>query len=328
MAQLTMVQAITNALDNALEKDKETLIFGEDVGVNGGVFRATEGLNEKYGDDRVFDTPLAESVIGGLAIGLALEDYRPIMEIQFFGFVFEVMDSISAQMSRTRYRMGQTRTMPITVRAPYGGGVHAPELHSDSLEGLMAQTPGVKVVIPSNPYDAKGLLLASIEDNDPVIFLEHMRLYRSFRDEVPEEYYTLPLGKAAVAHEGTDVSIVTYGYMVREALDAAEALKEQGISAEVIDLRTIQPLDVDTIIESVKKTGRLVVVQEAQRQAGVAANVMAEVSERKEAILSLKAPIARVAAPDTVFPFGLAENDWLPNAEDIKDAVLNVVEFD
>lgn len=328
MAQLTMVQAITNALDNALEKDKETLIFGEDVGVNGGVFRATEGLNEKYGDDRVFDTPLAESAIGGLAIGLALENYRPIMEIQFFGFVFEVMDSVAAQLARTRYRMGETRNMPVTIRAPYGGGVHAPELHSDSLEGLMAQTPGLKVVIPSNPYDAKGLLLASIEDNDPVVFLEHMRLYRSFRDEVPEEYYTLPLGKAAVAHEGTDVTIVTYGYMVREALDAAEALKEQGVSVEVIDLRTIQPLDVDTIIESVQKTGRLVVVQEAQRQAGVAANVMAEVSERKEAILSLKAPIARVAAPDTVFPFGLAENDWLPNAEDIKTEVLNVMKFD
>lgn len=328
MAQLTMVQAITNALDNALEKDKETLIFGEDVGVNGGVFRATEGLNEKYGDDRVFDTPLAESAIGGLAIGLALENYRPIMEIQFFGFVFEVMDSVAAQLARTRYRMGETRTMPVTIRAPYGGGVHAPELHSDSLEGLMAQTPGLKVVIPSNPYDAKGLLLASIEDNDPVVFLEHMRLYRSFRDEVPEEYYTLPLGKAAVAHEGTDVTIVTYGYMVREALDAAEALKETGVSVEVIDLRTIQPLDVDTIIESVQKTGRLVVVQEAQRQAGVAANVMAEVSERKEAILSLKAPIARVAAPDTVYPFGLAENDWLPNAEDIKTEVLNVMKFD
>ncbi|NLY62286.1 MAG: alpha-ketoacid dehydrogenase subunit beta [Erysipelothrix sp.] len=328
MAQLTMVQAITNALDNALEKDNNTLIFGEDVGVNGGVFRATEGLNEKYGDDRVFDTPLAESAIGGLAIGLSLEQYRPIMEIQFFGFVFEVMDSISAQMSRTRYRMGGTRNMPITVRSPYGGGVHAPELHCDSLEGLMAQTPGVKVVIPSNPYDAKGLLLASIEDNDPVIFLEHMKLYRSFRDEVPEEYYTVPLGKAAVAHEGTDVTIVTYGYMVREALAAAEAMKEQGISVEVIDLRTIQPLDVETIVASVTKTGRLVVVQEAQRQAGVSANVMAEVAERREAILALKAPIARVAAPDTVYAFGLAENDWLPGAEDIQEEILNVMKFD
>lgn len=328
MAQLTMIQAITNALDMALERDENTLIFGEDVGVNGGVFRATEGLQAKYGEERVFDTPLAESGIGGLAIGLALEKFRPIPEIQFFGFIFEVMDSVVAQMARTRYRLGNTRQMPITIRSPFGGGVHTPELHSDNLEGLVAQSPGLKVVIPSNPYDAKGLLLASIEDNDPVIFLEHMKLYRSFRDEVPEEYYTVPLGKAAVAHEGTDVTIVTYGYMVREALAAAEAMKEQGISVEVIDLRTIQPLDVETIVASVTKTGRLVVVQEAQRQAGVSANVMAEVAERREAILALKAPIARVAAPDTVYAFGLAENDWLPGAEDIQEEILNVMKFD
>lgn len=328
MAQLTMIQAITNALDNALEKDKETLIFGEDVGKNGGVFRATQGLQEKHGEDRVFDTPLAESAIGGLAIGLALEGFRPIPEIQFFGFVFEVMDSIAGQMSRTRYRMGGTRTMPITVRSPYGGGVHAPELHSDSLEGLMAQTPGLKVVIPSNPYDAKGLLLASIEDNDPVIFLEHMKLYRSFRDEVPEEYYTVPLGKAAVTVEGSDVTVVTYGAMVREAIKAAEQLKEEDISVEVIDLRTISPIDIETILESVEKTGRLVVVQEAQRQAGVGATIMAEMAERKRAILSLKAPIGRVSSPDSVYSFGLAENDWLPNAEDIKDKIKETVDFD
>ncbi len=328
MAQLTMIQAITNALDNALEKDENTLIFGEDVGHNGGVFRATEGLHAKFGEDRVFDTPLAESAIGGLAIGLALEGYRPIPEIQFSGFFFEVMDSIAGQMSRTRYRMGGTRTMPITIRAPFGGGVHTPELHSDSIEGLMAQTPGLKVVIPSNPYDAKGLLLASIEDNDPVIFLEHMKIYRSFRAEVPEEYYTIPLGKAAVTTEGSDVTIVTYGYMVLESNKAAEQLKEEGISVEVIDLRTVSPIDIETILASVTKTGRLVVVQEAQRQAGVAATVMAEVSERKEAILALKAPIGRVASPDSVFAFGLAENDWLPNVEDIKNKVKEVMDFD
>ena len=328
MAQLTMIQAITNALDNALDKDENTLIFGEDVGKNGGVFRATEGLHEKYGDDRIFDTPLAESAIGGLAIGLATEGYRPIPEIQFFGFVFEVMDSIAGQMSRTRYRMGGTRNMPITVRAPFGGGVHAPELHSDNLEGLMTQTPGLKVVVPSNPYDAKGLLLASIEDNDPVIFLEHMKLYRSFRGEVPEEYYTIPLGKAAVTNEGSDVTVVTYGYMVVEANKAAKELEAEGISVEVIDLRTISPIDIDTILESVEKTGRLVVVQEAQRQAGVASAVMAEMAERKRAILSLKAPIGRVSAPDSIFAFGLAENDWLPNAEDIKTKIKEIVNFD
>lgn len=328
MEQLTMIQAITQALDNALEKDDKTLIFGEDVGVNGGVFRATEGLHAKYGEDRVFDTPLAESAIGGLAIGLALEGFRPIPEIQFGGFFFEVMDSIAAQMARTRFRMGNTRNMPVTIRAPFGGGVHTPELHSDSMEGYMAQTPGLKVVIPSSPYEAKGLLLASIEDNDPVVFLEHMKLYRSFREEVPTEHYTIPLGVANVKKAGNDVSIVTYGYMVIEAMKVAQQLEEEGISVEVIDLRTVSPLDIDTIIKSVTKTGRLVVVQEAQRQTGVASAVMAEVAERKEAILALKAPIARVSAPDSVYPFGLAENDWLPNADDIKAKVLEVLDFD
>ncbi len=328
MAKLTMIQAITNALDNALEKDKNTLIFGEDVGLNGGVFRATEGLQAKFGEDRVFDTPLAESAIGGLAIGLSLEDYRPIPEIQFSGFFFEVMDSIAAQMARTRYRMGGTRNMPITIRAPFGGGVHTPELHSDSLEGLMAQTPGLKVVIPSNPYDAKGLLLASIEDNDPVIYLEHMKLYRAGREEVPEEYYTIPLGKAAVVTKGSDVTIVTYGYMVTEAKKAAEQLASEDISVEVIDLRTVSPIDIETILDSVEKTGRLVVVQEAQRQAGVGATIMAEMAERKRGIMSLKAPIGRVTSPDSVFAFGLAENDWLPNVEDIINKVKETVNFD
>lgn len=283
-------------------------------------------MQAKYGEDRVFDTPLAESGIGGLAIGLALEKYRPIMEVQFFGFVFEVMDSIVVQMARMRYRLGNTRQMPVTIRSPFGGGVHTPELHADNLESLMAHTPGIRVVIPSNPYDAKGLLLSSIESNDPVVFLEHMKLYRSFRQEVPEGYYTLPLDKAAVAHEGSDVTIVTYGYMVREALKAVDVLKEQGINAEVIDLRTVSPIDIETIVASVEKTGRLVVVQEAQRQAGVGATVMAEIAER--AILNLKAPIGRVAAPDTVYPFGLAENDWLPNEEDIVKKVQEIMNFD
>ncbi|QIK57736.1 alpha-ketoacid dehydrogenase subunit beta [Erysipelothrix sp. HDW6A] len=326
MAQLTMIQAITEALDIALERDENTLIFGEDVGKNGGVFRATEGLQEKHGEDRVFDTPLAESGIGGLAIGLALEKFRPIPEIQFFGFIFEVMDSVVAQMARTRYRMGGTRQMPITIRSPFGGGVHTPELHSDNLESLIAHSPGIKVVIPSNPYDAKGLLLAAIEDNDPVVYLEHMKLYRSFRDEVPEGYYTIPLGKANVVNEGNDVTIVTYGYMVREAIKAVDVLAKEGISAEVIDLRTVSPLDIETIVASVTKTGRLVVVQEAQRQAGVGATVMAEIAER--AILSLTAPIGRVAAPDTIFPFGLAEGDWLPSVTDVVEKVRETVNFD
>ncbi|MSD83258.1 alpha-ketoacid dehydrogenase subunit beta [Lactobacillus curvatus] len=325
MAQKTMIQAITNALDLELADDKNVLIFGEDVGKNGGVFRATEGLQAKHGEDRVFDTPLAESGIGGLSIGLALEGFRPVPEIQFFGFVFETMDSIAGQMSRTRYRMGGTRNMPITIRAPFGGGVHTPELHSDNFEGMITQIPGIRVVVPSNPYDAKGLLIAAIRSNDPVLYLEHMKLYRSFREEVPDESYTVPLDKAAVVTEGTDVSIITYGAMVREAVKATENLAKENIKAEVIDLRTIAPLDVETIVASVEKTGRVVIVQEAQRQAGVGAQVASEISER--AVLSLEAPIARVSAPDTPFPFGQAEATWLPNATDIENKVKEVINF-
>lgn len=325
MAQKTMIQAITNALDLELADDKNVLIFGEDVGKNGGVFRATEGLQAKHGEDRVFDTPLAESGIGGLSIGLALEGFRPVPEIQFFGFVFETMDSIAGQMSRTRYRMGGTRNMPITIRAPFGGGVHTPELHSDNFEGMITQIPGIRVVVPSNPYDAKGLLISAIRSNDPVLYLEHMKLYRSFREEVPDESYTVPLDKAAVVTEGTDVSIITYGAMVREAIKAAENLAKENIKAEVIDLRTIAPLDVATIIASVEKTGRVVIVQEAQKQAGVGAQVASEISER--AVLSLEAPIARVSAPDTPFPFGQAEATWLPNTTDIENKVKEVINF-
>lgn len=322
---MTMIQAITNALDIELGNDDRTLIFGEDVAENGGVFRATEGLHEKYGNERVFNTPLAESGIGGLAIGLSLENFRPIMEIQFFGFVFEVMDSVVGQAARTRYRMGGSRNMPITIRSPFGGGVATPEMHADSLEGLIAQSPGIKVVIPSNPYDAKGLLISSIRDNDPVVFLEHMKLYRSFREEVPEEEYTIPLGKANVVQEGTDVTIIAYGAMVREAMSAAQELEKENISVEIVDLRTIYPLDVETIIASVEKTGRVVVVQEAQRQAGVGEKVISEISQR--AILSLEAPIKFVAAPNTVYTFGMSEKDWLPNTNDIVAAVKEVNDF-
>ncbi|MGX6442107.1 alpha-ketoacid dehydrogenase subunit beta [Neobacillus sp. K501] len=325
MAQMTMIQAITDALRTELRNDPKTLLFGEDVGVNGGVFRATEGLLKEFGEDRVFDTPLAESGIGGLAVGLSLTGFRPIPEIQFFGFVFEVMDSIAGQMSRMRYRSGGRYNMPVTVRSPFGGGVHTPELHSDSLEGLMAQTPGLKVVVPSTPYDAKGLLISAIRDNDPVIFLEHLKLYRAFRQEVPEEEYTIPLGKADVKREGTDLSIITYGAMVHESLKAAEELAKEGFSAEVIDLRTISPLDIETIIASVEKTGRAIVVQEAQKQAGIAANVVAEINDR--AILSLEAPVLRVAAADTIYPFSQAETVWLPNYKDVIETAKKVLNF-
>lgn len=325
MAQMTMIQAITDAMRNELQQDENVLVFGEDVGLNGGVFRATEGLQKEFGESRVFDTPLAESGIGGLAIGLALTDFRPVMEIQFFGFLYEVMDSISGQMARQYFRTAGKMKAPITVRSPFGGGVATPEMHADSFEGLVASQPGLKVVIPSSPYDAKGLLISSIRDNNPVVFLEHMKLYRSFREEVPEEEYTIPLGKAAVKREGSDLSIITYGAMVHESLKAAETLEEEGYSVEVIDLRTIQPLDVETIIESVKKTNRAIVVQEAQRQAGIAANVVSEIMER--AVLHLEAPVLRVTAPDTVYPFAQGENVWLPDAKDIEETAKKVLTF-
>ncbi|MED3552357.1 alpha-ketoacid dehydrogenase subunit beta [Cytobacillus praedii] len=325
MAQMTMIQAITDALRTELRNDPNVLVFGEDVGVNGGVFRATEGLQNEFGEERVFDTPLAESGIGGLAVGLGLQGYRPVPEIQFFGFVYEVMDSISGQLARMRYRSGGRYHSPVTIRSPFGGGVHTPEMHADSLEGLMAQQPGLKVVIPSTPYDAKGLLISAIRDNDPVIYLEHMKLYRSFRQEVPEEEYTIPLGKADIKREGKDLSIITYGAMVHESLKAAEELEKEGYSAEVIDLRTVSPIDIETIISSVEKTGRAIVVQEAQKQAGIAANVVAEINDR--AILSLEAPVLRVAAPDTVFAFPQAETVWLPNYKDIIETGKKVLNF-
>ena len=294
MAKTTMIKAITQALEDELKRDKNVLVFGEDVGRNGGVFRATDGLQDKVGEDQVFDTPLAESGIGGLAVGLALTGFRPVPEIQFFGFVFEVMDEIAAQIARTRFRLGGNRKMPVTIRAPFGGGVHTPELHSDSLEGLMAQTPGLKVVIPSDPYDAKGLLTAAIRSDDPVVFLEHMKLYRSFKQEVPDEAYTVALDKAA-------------------------------IKREVVDLRTVSPLDEETILGSVKRTGRVVLVQEAQRQAGINSQVAALIAEK--GILSLEAPIARVDAPDTPYPFSDAETIWLPNKQDIIEKVKETVNF-
>ena len=325
MAQMTMIQAITDALRCEMKNDENVLVFGEDVGVNGGVFRATEGLQKEFGKDRVFDTPLAESGIGGLAIGLSLQGFRPVPEVQFFGFVYEVMDSINGQMARMRYRTGGTFNMPVTIRSPFGGGVHTPEMHSDSLEGLMTQQPGLKVVVPSTPYDAKGLLISAIRDDDPVVFLEHLKLYRSFREEVPEEAYTVEIGKADVKREGKDLTIIAYGLMVHESLKAAEELEKEGHSVEVVDLRTIQPLDIETIIKSVEKTGRAIVVQEAQKQAGIAANVVAEITER--AILSLEAPVLRVAAPDTIYPFPQAEGVWLPNYKDIVETAKKVLTF-
>src|SRR5438105_5616114 len=253
--QMTMIEALNQALTLELERDKRVVVFGQDIGANGGVFRVTEHLQQKFGEQRVFDTPLAESAIIGSAVGMAVYGLRPIAEIQFAGFLFLCMSQLVTQAARMRFRSAGAYTCPMVVRAPYGGGVRTPELHSDSLEGVFLQPPGLKVVIPSNPYDAKGLLASAVEDPDPVLFLENIKLYRSFRQETPEEYYTVPLGKARVVQEGTDVSLFAYGAMVPLALEAAQqAQQEMGTSVEVIDLRTICPLAEEPIISSVEKT--------------------------------------------------------------------------
>ncbi|MFT9486294.1 alpha-ketoacid dehydrogenase subunit beta [Tepidibacillus infernus] len=326
MPQMTMIQAITDAMRVELARDTNVLLFGEDVGKYGGVFRATAGLQDEFGEDRVFDTPLAESGIAGLAIGLGLMGYRPIAEIQFIGFIFEAMDSICAQAPRIRYRTNGRFHSPITFRAPFGGGVKTPELHADSLEGYLMQTPGLKVVIPSNPYDAKGLLISAIRDNDPVFFMEHMKLYRSFRQEVPEGEYTVPIGKANIVREGTDVTIITYGAMVHTSLKAAEEIeKKRGVKVEVIDLRTINPIDTETVLKSVEKTNRAIVVQEAQRTSGAAAEIIAQITEK--GILYLEAPVLRVTSPDTVYPFGMIEDEWLPDPTRVIEAIEQVLDF-
>jgi Pyruvate/2-oxoglutarate dehydrogenase complex, dehydrogenase (E1) component, eukaryotic type, beta subunit len=325
MAQMNMKEAIRDAIRTELKRDPNVLVFGEDVGKVGGVFRATEGLQTEFGEDRVFDTPLAESAIAGMAVGLGIQGFRPIAEIQFIGFIFEAMDQMFVQAARMRYRSGGRYNAPIVFRTPWGGGVKAAELHTDALEGLALQTPGIKVVVPSNPYDAKGLLISAIRDNDPVFFMEHLNLYHAFRQEVPEGEYTIELGKANVVREGKDVTIIAYGLMVHTALKAADELAKDGVSAEVIDLRTLVPLDTDTIVASIKKTNRAIVVQEAQKSAGAAAEIIARINEL--AILHLEAPVLRVAGPDTVYPFAQIEDIWLPTPARIVKAVRNVLEF-
>ncbi|QAY66023.1 alpha-ketoacid dehydrogenase subunit beta [Paenibacillus protaetiae] len=325
MAQMNMLEAIRDAMRVELKRDPNVLIFGEDVGKVGGVFRVTEGLQEEFGEERVFDTPLAESAIAGLAVGMGTQGFRPIAEIQFVGFIYEALDQMFVQAARMRYRSGGRYNAPIVFRTPFGGGVKAAELHTDSLEGLALQTPGMKVIVPSNPYDAKGLMISAIRDNDPVFFMEHLNLYRKFKAEVPEGEYTIEIGKANVVREGSDVTIIAYGMMVHTAVAAAEELEKSGIKAEVIDLRTLLPLDIDTIVESIKKTNRAIVVQEAQKTSGVAAEVIAQINEK--AILHLEAPVLRVAGPDTVYPFALIEDTWLPTPARVAAAVHKVLEF-
>ncbi|WP_125712721.1 alpha-ketoacid dehydrogenase subunit beta [Companilactobacillus kedongensis] len=325
MAKKTYIKAITDALDIVLDEDPKTLIFGEDVGKNGGVFRTTQGLQEKYGEDRVFDTPLAESGILGMATGLGVTGWRPIPEIQFMGFSFEAIDQIVGQQARMRFRFDGKQTAPVTIRTPYGGGTHTAEMHADNLENYFTGTPGLRVVMPSNPYDAKGLLISSVENNDPVLFMENLKLYRSMKDDIPDGKYTVPLDKANVSREGTDITIVAYGAEVNEALKVAEKLAAEKISVEVIDLRTVSPIDTETIFKSIEKTHKVVVVQEAQKMAGVGAQVASAISEN--AIMSLDAPIGRVAAPNSVYPFAQAEDIWIPGADEIEEKVREILNY-
>ncbi len=324
MAQLNMVQAINGALASEMRRDDRVVVLGEDVGKVGGVFRVTEGLYDEFGEERVIDTPLAEGGIIGTAIGMALYGLRPVPEIQFADFIFPAYDQIVSEAAKMRWRSGGEYTCPMVIRTPVGGGIRGGLYHSQSPESLFIHTSGLKVVCPSNPYDAKGLLLASIRDDDPVLFMEPKRVYRAVKMDVPEDDYEVPLGQAKVVREGEGVTVVSWGAMVYEALAAAEQVGEGGVDCEVIDLRTLWPLDVDTIVESVKKTGRLVVVHEAPKTCGFGAEVVQRVMEK--AFLHLEAPPARVTGWDTPFPYTL-ENEYLPLAHRIAPAVLSTASF-
>ena len=310
MAVLNMAQAINQALDHALTEDPRVIVLGEDVGRTGGVFRVTDGLQRRHGEDRVVDTPVSESGIVGAALGLAVGGMRPVAEMQFMGFSYPAFDQVISHVARIRHRSRHRFTAPLVIRIPYGGGIGAAEHHSESTEAIYAHTPGLKVVVPGSPRDAKGLLLAAIEDPDPVVFLEPIRLYRATKEEVPEEGYTVPVGEARIAREGSDVTLVAWGAMLRETNQAADVLADEGVEAEVLDLRSLVPLDTPALIRSVQKTGRAVVVHEAPRTAGLAGELIALIQER--ALYSLQAPVARVTGWDTVFPLKRSEHLYLP----------------
>ncbi|MFC7176463.1 alpha-ketoacid dehydrogenase subunit beta [Halosegnis marinus] len=321
---LTLVQAVRDGLKGELERDDDVVVFGEDVGKNGGVFRATQGLYDEFGEDRVFDTPLAESGIVGTAVGMAAYGMKPVPEIQFSGFAYPAFDQIVSHAARLRTRSRGRFTVPMTLRMPYGGGIRAPEHHSESKEAFYTHEAGLKVVVPSTPRDTKGLLAASIRDPDPVVFMEPKLIYRAFREEVPDETYTVELGEAAVRREGTDVSVFTWGAMTRPTLEAAENLDGE-VDVEVVDLRTLSPMDWDTITESFEKTGRAVVVHEAPKTGGLGAEIAATIQE--EALLYQEAPVKRVTGFDTPFPLYALEDYYMPEAARIEDGIRETVEF-
>ncbi|WP_214808853.1 alpha-ketoacid dehydrogenase subunit beta [Exiguobacterium sp. s144] len=323
--EMTLVQAVTDALRTKLTEDETTLVLGEDVGKNGGVFRATDGLQEEFGEDRIVDTPLSEAGIVGTSIGLAINGFKPIVEIQFLGFIYPAYEQIMTHVSRIRMRTMGRYSVPIVIRAPYGAGIRAPEIHSDSTEALFTSMPGLKVVCPATPYDAKGLLIAAIEDPDPVLFLESMRSYRSFKEVVPSESYTVEIGKARCVSEGTDVTLIAWGAMVQVAQKAATAAQERGISCEVLDLRTLYPLDRETIAASVQKTGRAVIVHEAAAMGGLGNDLVTLINDT--AFLYLRAPIARVTGFDVPVPLFALEDHYIPTPERVLATIQRTVEF-
>ncbi len=325
MKVMNMVNAINDALDIKLKEDPSIVVYGEDVGVEGGVFRVTEGLQEKYGEKRVFDSPLAESAIVGTAVGMAAAGLRPVVEMQFCGFVYPAFNQLISHVSRMRNRSRGRFSMPIVVRIPYGGGINALEHHSESMEALYAHIPGLKVVIPSTPGDAKGLLIAAMESEDPVLFMEPKRIYRAIKQEVSEDKYSIPIGKAKVLTPGTDVTVVAYGAMVREVQRTLPRLKEAGISAEIIDLRSIYPLDRETLAQSVMKTGRMVFVAEEPTSFGVGSEIITTVTE--EAFLYLQAPPKRVTAFDTIVPLPKGEHHYLITPDKIFYEIQKTVKF-
>ncbi len=324
--KITMIQAITEAMDQKLADDPRVMLLGEDIGINGGVFRATEGLIEKYGKERVVDTPLAEAGIMGSAIGLGLNGMIPVAEVQFLAFIYPGFEQIVSHAARMRYRTRGQYHVPMVIRTPFGAGIRGPELHSESVETFFTHVPGLKVVVPSTPYDAKGLLISAIEDPDPVMFLEPTKLYRAFKEDVPEEMYRIPIGKANVLQEGYDLSIFAWGAMVRVALNAAKQIdREKGWKCEVIDLRSLYPLDRETIISSVKKTGRALVVQEAHKTLGVASEIISLIND--EALMYLKSPIKRVTGFDVPVPQFSIEDDYMPTEARVKHGIEETIVY-
>jgi pyruvate dehydrogenase E1 component beta subunit len=323
--QLTLVDAVRTALARELEDDDSVVVLGEDVAVNGGVFRATDGLAERFGRDRVIDTPISESLFVGLAVGLSTQGFRPVVEYQFMGFLYPGLDQLAGHASRMRNRTRGRLSCPIVVRAPYGGGVHAPEHHSESFEAMIAHIPGLRVIIPSSPAKAYGLLIAAIRDPDPVVFLEPKRLYRATREEVVDDGNALPLDRCSTLRTGDDLTMVTWGASTAETMAAAEALADEGVGAEVIDVATVKPIDMPTILESVARTGRCVIVHEAPRTGGVGAEIAAALAD--EGLTSLFAPVTRVTGYDTVMPLFRIEQHYLPSEQRILDGARRVLEY-